>query len=98
MTADAAYDTTAFYEAACVRGARVVVPPAKTASVSRRRPRSGTRDPQVEACELAETLLLQCGQVLGILQPDEARLVHQRFVVWALLPDLVAADLVSGRH
>ena len=44
VTADAAYDTIAFYEAACARGARVVVPPAKTASVSRRRPRSGARD------------------------------------------------------
>ena len=27
VTADAAYDTLAFYEAACARGARVVVPP-----------------------------------------------------------------------
>jgi len=44
VTADAAYDTIGFYEAACARGARVVVPPAKTASVSRRRPRSGARD------------------------------------------------------
>ena len=44
VTADAAYDTIAVYEAACARGARVVVPPAKTASVSRRRPRSGARD------------------------------------------------------
>ena len=44
VTADAAYDTIAFYEAAWARGARVVVPPAKTASVSRRRPRSGARD------------------------------------------------------
>ena len=44
VTADAAYDTIAFYEAACARGARVVVPPAKTASVSRRRPRAGARD------------------------------------------------------
>ena len=30
VTADAAYDTIAFYEAAWARGARVVVPPAKT--------------------------------------------------------------------
>ena len=44
VTADVAYDTIAFYEAAWARGARVVVPPAKTASVSRRRPRSGARD------------------------------------------------------
>ncbi len=34
VTADAAYDTVAFYEAAGARGATVVVPPAKTANVS----------------------------------------------------------------
>ena len=44
VTADAAYDTVAFYEAAGARGATVVVPPAKTAMVSRRRPRSSARD------------------------------------------------------
>ncbi len=44
VTADAAYDTVAFYEAAGARGATVVVPPAKTANVSRRRPRSRARD------------------------------------------------------
>ena len=44
VTGDAAYDTVAFYEAAGARGATVVVPPAKTARVSRRRPRSSARD------------------------------------------------------
>ena len=44
VTADAAYDTVAFYDAAGARGATVVVPPAKTARVSRRRPRSRARD------------------------------------------------------
>ncbi len=44
VTADAAYDTVAFYEAAGARGATLVVPPAKTARVSRRRPRSRARD------------------------------------------------------
>ena len=44
LTADAAYDTIAFYDAATARGATVVVPPNKTARVSRRRPRSGARD------------------------------------------------------
>ena len=39
VTADAAYDTIAFYDAATDRGARVVVPPARTASLSRRPPR-----------------------------------------------------------
>ena len=44
VTADAAYDTVAFYDAAGARGATVVVPPAKTARLSRRRPRSSARD------------------------------------------------------
>jgi hypothetical protein len=44
VTADAAYDTVAVYDAAGARGATVVVPPAKTANVSRRRPRSSARD------------------------------------------------------
>ena len=44
VTADAAYDTVAFYEAAGARDATVVVPPSKTANVSRRRPRSRARD------------------------------------------------------
>jgi transposase len=44
VTADAAYDTLAVYGAATARGATVVVPPKRTAVVSRRRPRSAARD------------------------------------------------------
>ena len=44
VTADAADDTVGFYDAAGARGATVVVPPTKTARVSRRRPRSSARD------------------------------------------------------
>ena len=44
VTGDAAYDSIAFYDAAGARGAAVVVPPAKTARVSRRKPRSSARD------------------------------------------------------
>jgi IS5 family transposase len=44
FTADAAYDTIAIYDAAVERGAEVVVPPTKGATVSRRRPRSTARD------------------------------------------------------
>jgi len=44
VTADAAYDTIAFYDTATARGATVVVPPNRTACVSRRRPRSSARD------------------------------------------------------
>ena len=45
VTADGAYDTTAFYEAAGKRGASVVVPPSTTATSSRRpRTRASPRD------------------------------------------------------
>ena len=44
VTADTAYDTIAIYGAAGARGATVVVPPTKTAAVSRRRPRASARD------------------------------------------------------
>ena len=44
VTADPAYDTIAFYDAATEHGAQVVVPPTKTASLSRRGARSGARD------------------------------------------------------
>ena len=43
VTADAAYDTVAFYAAAEMRDATVVVPPSKTARMSRRRPRARDR-------------------------------------------------------
>ena len=49
VTADAADDTIAFYEATGARGATVVVPPDKTARVSRRRPRSSARDRTITA-------------------------------------------------
>jgi hypothetical protein len=51
VTADTAYDTIAFYDAASARGATVVVPPAKTATVSRRRPRSAARDRTIKKVE-----------------------------------------------
>ena len=44
VTADAAYDTVAVYETATARGATVVIPPAKTATVSGHGPRSPARD------------------------------------------------------
>ena len=44
VTADPADDTRACYGAAGARGARVVVPPTKTAALSRRGARSGARD------------------------------------------------------
>lgn len=49
VTADGAYDTTAFYEAANERGARVVVPPPTTATASRKpRARASPRNQTIE--------------------------------------------------
>ena len=49
FTADAAYDTTPVYGAAGARGAKVIVPPTKTATRSRRRrPRPTARDRTIE--------------------------------------------------
>ena len=44
VTADAASDTVAVYETATARGATVIIPPARTATVSAHGPRSPTRD------------------------------------------------------
>src|SRR5262245_3153797 len=49
VTADAAYDTVAFYDAAGAKGATVVVPPTKTAKVTRRNPRSSARDRTIKS-------------------------------------------------
>jgi IS5 family transposase len=51
VTADGAYDTLAFYEAGRRRGATVVVPPIKTATVSRREPRSTARHRTIRAMQ-----------------------------------------------
>ena len=51
VTADADYDTIGVYEAAAGRGARVVIPPTRTATVSRRGPRSSARDRTINAVE-----------------------------------------------
>jgi IS5 family transposase len=44
ITGDAAYDSVAVYDASARRGAEVVVPPFRTAAVSKRRSRSPARD------------------------------------------------------
>ena len=52
-TADAAYDTRSIYEAAGARGATVVIPPTRTATVSGRRPRSPARDRTIRQVQQA---------------------------------------------
>jgi hypothetical protein len=48
VTGDAAYDTVAIYKQAESRGANVVVPPTRSASVSKRGPRSAERDQTIK--------------------------------------------------
>ena len=52
----------------------------------------------IEPFEFAEAKGPGLGQVPGILQPDEAGLVHQGLVGRSFLPDLVAAHLADGLH
>ena len=49
VTADAASDTVAVYETSTARGATVVIPPARTATVSGHGPRSPARDRTITA-------------------------------------------------
>ena len=53
VTADAASDTVAVYETARARGATVVIPPTRTATVSGRRPRSPARDRTIRQVQQA---------------------------------------------
>ena len=53
LTADAAYDTRGIYEAAGARGATVVIPPTRAATVSGRRPRSPARDRTIRQVQQA---------------------------------------------
>ena len=55
-------------------------------------------DLEIEALQFAQTTVLPLGEVPGILQPDEPRLVHQHLLRRAFLADLVAAHLVDRRH
>ena len=51
VVGDAAYDTVAVYDAASARGAEVIVPPTRTAVVSRRRPRPAACDRTIKRVE-----------------------------------------------
>ena len=62
VTADPAYDTLAFYGAAGARGTRVVVPPTKTASLSRRGARSGARDRTIRRVKVPWCTIRDLGQ------------------------------------
>lgn len=75
VTADAAYDTVAFYDTAGARGATVVVPPNKTARVSRRRPRSSARDRTVQTIKKDRPPSVEEGGWLSSAGPGGERLL-----------------------
>ena len=61
VTADAASDTVAVYETATARGATVVIPPARTATVSGHGPRSPARDRTITVVKHARPAPLEAG-------------------------------------
>ena len=88
VTADAAYDTVAVYETAGARGATVVIPPAKTANVSGRGPRSPARDRTI-------TLV----KTLGRRQWKQASGYHRQSRVENMsVPRDADVGACSGRH
>jgi hypothetical protein len=68
VTGDAAYDTVAFYEAASARHAQVVVPPMRTAKVSRHEPRSSVRDRTISDVETRPSLAMAFGPVVVVAE------------------------------
>ena len=93
VTADAAYDTVAFYEAASARHAQVVVPPMRTAKVSRHGPRSSVRDRTISDVETLGRREWQ--KASGY--PRQARVENAFSRYKSIIGDGLRARSVSGR-
>ena len=93
VTADAAYDTSGFYEAAGARGATVVVPPTSTANVSRHGPRSSDRDHTILAVK--EIGLRRWKQTSGY--HGQARVENAFFRYKSIIGDSLRACSPAGR-
>jgi len=93
VTADAAYDSVAFYEAASARHAQVVVPPTRTAKVSRRGPRSRARDRTISDVETLGRREWQ--KAPGYHR--QARVENAFFRYKSIIGDGLRARSVSGR-
>ena len=93
VTADAAYDTIGFYEAAGARGATVVVPPTSTANVSRHGPRSSARDRTILAVK--ETGRRRWKQMSGY--HGQARVENAFFRYTSIIGDGLRACSPAGR-
>ena len=94
VTADPAYDTLAFYGAAGARGARVVVPPTKTASLSRRGARSGARDRTIRRVKALGRRRWK--KASGYHQ--HARVEHAFFRYTSIVGDCLRARSSSGQR
>ena len=94
VTADPAYDTLAFYGAAGARGARVVVPPTKTASLSRRGARSGARDRTIRRVKALGRRRWK--KASGYHQ--QARVEHAFFRYTSIVGDCLRARSSSGQR
>ena len=93
VTADAAYDTVGFYEAADARRATVVVPPTSTANVSRHGPRSSARDRTILAVK--ETGRRRWKQMSGY--HGQARVENAFFRYKSIIGDGLRACSPAGR-
>jgi hypothetical protein len=82
LTADAAYDTRGIYEAAGARGATVVIPPTRTATVCGRRPRSPARRPHDPAGAAGWTATVEEGLGLPSAGPCGERLLPVQVDYW----------------
>ena len=91
VTADAAYDTVGFYEAAGARRATVVVPPTSTANVSRHGPRSSARDRTILAVK--ETGRRRWKQMSGY--HGQARVENAFFRYTSIIGDGLRGDMPS---
>ena len=93
VTADAAYETIGFYEAAGARRATVVVPPTSTANVSRYGPRSSARDRTILAVK--ETGRRRWKQMSGY--HGQARVENAFFRYTSVIGDGLRACSPAGR-
>ena len=93
ITGDAAYDTVAFYETASARGATVVVPPAKTARVSPRGPRSSVRDRTINTVKS----IGRCRWKKTSRHQQQARVENACFRYTSIIGDGLRAKTPGGR-
>ena len=93
VTGDAAYDTVAFYDTASARGATVVVPPAKTARVSPRGPRSRVRDRTINTVKK----IGRCRWKKTSRYQQQARVEHAVFRDKSMIGEGLRAKTPGGR-